>query len=57
MKSGYKILWTAHAKKELEQAFEYLNQNFTEKEIKRLAQEIEKNSRINFTKSKSISEI
>lgn len=42
MKSGYKILWTAHAKKELEQAFEYLNQNFTEKEIKRLAQEIEK---------------
>jgi len=42
MENGYKILWTDHALKELEQSIEYLENNFTEKEIKKLAKEIEK---------------
>ena len=41
MKSGYKILWTDHALDELEQTFGYLQLNFSEKEIGRLAYKIE----------------
>lgn len=33
MESGYKILWTDHALTELSEAFEYLDNNFTEKRI------------------------
>lgn len=41
MRNGYKILWTNHALNELEKIFEYLEINFSEKELKRLAQKIE----------------
>ena len=41
MKNGYNILWTPNSKRELEKTIEYLEQNFTEKEIKKLAQKIE----------------
>ena len=41
MKSGYKILWTDFAKDELQNVIEYLELNFSEKELKRLAQKIE----------------
>ena len=41
MKSGYKILWTQNAKNELQKTIEYLIENFTEKEISKLAQKIE----------------
>lgn len=42
MKSGYNILWTPNALNELEKTIEYLEENFSEKEIKKLAQKIEK---------------
>ncbi len=41
MKSGYKIRWTKHASDELRQTIRYLEENFSEKEIKRLVQRIE----------------
>jgi len=41
MKSGYKILWTDFAIDELQKVIEYLEINFSEKELKRLAQKIE----------------
>lgn len=41
MKSGYNILWTPNSKKELKKTIEYLEQNFSDKEIKKLAQKIE----------------
>lgn len=41
MRNGYKILWTDHALSELEETIEYLETNFSEKELKRLAQKIE----------------
>jgi plasmid stabilization system protein ParE len=41
MKSGYSILWTDHAIKELEETIAYLNINWTEKEIKQLAIKLE----------------
>ena len=41
MKSGYKIFWTDNAVDELEKTIEYLQLNFSEKELKRLAQKIE----------------
>jgi plasmid stabilization system protein ParE len=34
MKSGYKILWTDFALKELEKTIEYLEENWTEKELR-----------------------
>lgn len=40
-KSGYKILWTDYALKELQKTIEYLESNFSEKEVKRLALKIE----------------
>ncbi|OYU83958.1 MAG: hypothetical protein CFE24_08845 [Flavobacterium sp. BFFFF2] len=41
MKSGYKILWTDLALKELEQTIQYLEEYWTEKELRNLAQNIE----------------
>lgn len=34
MKSGYKILWTDHALSELENTVIYLEENWTERELK-----------------------
>ncbi len=42
MKNGYKILWTDNALSELKIVFEYLERNWTEKELRKLANEIEK---------------
>ncbi len=42
MKSGYKIVWTDCALDELAGTIEYLEKYFTEKELKKLAREIEK---------------
>ena len=41
MKSGYKVVWTDHALEELDQTIGYLQVNFSEKEINRLASRIE----------------
>ena len=41
MKNGYKILWTDFALKELEKTIEYLEENWTEKELRNLAENIE----------------
>tara|TARA_R110001592_G_scaffold30066_1_gene108108 strand:+ start:1174 stop:1485 length:312 start_codon:yes stop_codon:yes gene_type:complete len=41
MKSGYEITWTAHALEELKHTFEYLEENWTHKELHRLSVEIE----------------
>ncbi|MEC3877408.1 type II toxin-antitoxin system RelE/ParE family toxin [Chryseobacterium salviniae] len=41
MESGYKIFWTPNALKELEQNINYLQHNFTDKEIRKLAHKIE----------------
>jgi len=41
MKSGYDIVWTPNALKELDQTIEYLETNFSEKEIKKLAEKTE----------------
>ena len=37
MKNGYKILWTDNALKELAETITYLENNWTEKELKKLA--------------------
>ena len=42
MKSGYNIKWTDNALEELKITFEYLEDNWTEKEISKLSAEIEK---------------
>ena len=41
MKSGYKIQWTEFALDELDKTIKYLQENFTDKEIKKLALKIE----------------
>lgn len=41
MQSGYKIRWTSNALRELQQAFEYLESEFTERELNKLGSEIE----------------
>ncbi len=41
MKSGYKILWTNNALKELKQTYSYLETHWTERELKRLTKELE----------------
>lgn len=41
MKSGYKIHWTDNALNELAKTIEYLEENFTDKEIQKLALKIE----------------
>jgi plasmid stabilization system protein ParE len=42
MENGYKIFWTDNALNELIANYEYLEINFTHKELNRLAKEIEK---------------
>ncbi len=41
MKNGYKILWTNHALKELEDTISYLEENWTDKELQNLAIKME----------------
>jgi plasmid stabilization system protein ParE len=41
MKSGYRILWTDNALSELSETIEYLEENWTEKEIENFANELE----------------
>jgi plasmid stabilization system protein ParE len=41
MKNGYKILWTDFAIKELEKTIKYLEKNWTEKELRNLAESID----------------
>jgi len=41
MKSGFSIEWTDYALQELSATFQYLEDNFTEREMKNLAVEIE----------------
>tara|TARA_R100000935_G_C2815848_1_gene157283 strand:- start:835 stop:1137 length:303 start_codon:yes stop_codon:yes gene_type:complete len=41
MKSGYKILWTDHALSELENTIAYLEENWTERELKNFSQELD----------------
>ncbi|MBW3522668.1 type II toxin-antitoxin system RelE/ParE family toxin [Chryseobacterium sp. NKUCC03_KSP] len=48
MKSGYNISWTPNALSELEETIEYLQKNFSDKEITKLARKIESFSEIIF---------
>ncbi|MBZ9779460.1 type II toxin-antitoxin system RelE/ParE family toxin [Psychroflexus sp. CAK8W] len=41
MKSGYKVFWTKHALSELKETYEYLEKEFTDKEIRKLSVEID----------------
>jgi plasmid stabilization system protein ParE len=41
MKSGYRIVWTEHALEELKQTIEYLEKEWSDKEIQNLAAELE----------------
>ena len=41
MNNGYKIYWTDHALNELAKTIEYLEEHFTDKEIRKLALKIE----------------
>lgn len=41
MENGYNISWTDHALSELADTYEYLELNFTEKELKKLSLEID----------------
>jgi len=41
MKSGYNILWTDNALNELKKTIEYLETNFSNKELEKLSQKIE----------------
>lgn len=41
MKNGYKINWTDNALNELNKTIEYLEENFTDKELQKLARKIE----------------
>ena len=42
MKSGYKVEWTDNALNELKATYEYLEKNWTEKELRNLSSEIER---------------
>lgn len=42
MKSTYKIVWSDHSLQELKETFEYIELNWTEKELSKLANEINK---------------
>jgi plasmid stabilization system protein ParE len=42
MRSGYKVNWTAQAKKELDKTYRFLIENWTNKEIEKLSLEVEK---------------
>ncbi len=41
MRNGYKVYWTDNAIQELKETIEYLERNFTDKEISKLALKIE----------------
>lgn len=41
MKTGYKVVWTDHALDELRRTFSHIEQNFSEREVRRLAIKIE----------------
>ncbi|MEO2100148.1 MAG: type II toxin-antitoxin system RelE/ParE family toxin [Flavobacteriaceae bacterium] len=41
MKSGYKILWTDHAISELKETIEYLETNWTEKELRKFTAKLD----------------
>ena len=41
MKSGYKIFWTEHAASELEKTIQYLQTEFSDKEISKLLIKLE----------------
>ena len=41
MKGGYKILWTDHALSELEKTVEYLENNFSDKQLEKFSQKVE----------------
>jgi plasmid stabilization system protein ParE len=41
MKSGYRVDWTAKAKSELSETFDYIEKNWTRKELRKLALELE----------------
>ncbi len=41
MKSGYKILWTDHALSELKDTIEYLEENWTDRELKNFSRELD----------------
>ncbi|ARN78741.1 hypothetical protein BST97_12470 [Nonlabens spongiae] len=40
MENGYKILWTDHALEELAETYDYLESNFSSKELRKLSREI-----------------
>jgi len=42
MKNGYKIYWTDNALRELKETFDYLEKNWTDKELKNASLEIER---------------
>lgn len=42
MKSGYKIKWTDHALSELKATYDYLEINWTERELRKLSNKIER---------------
>jgi len=42
MKSGYEIIWSKRADRNLQKTFQYLVENWTEKELKSLSKEIER---------------
>ena len=46
MKSGYRVSWTDHALEELRNTVEYLELNFSEREIKNLSERIENTLRL-----------
>ena len=46
MKNGYNIYWTDNALDELKETFEYLEKNWTEKELKKLSLEIERTTKL-----------
>ena len=56
MKSGYKIVWSHQSEEDLEKTIEYLEDYFTEKELKNLAQESERTLN-NFRNSSNFFEI
>ena len=41
MKNGYKIHWTVHALNDLQNTISYLEENFSDKEIRKLSAKIE----------------
>ena len=41
MKNGYRILWTDFALTELERTIKYIEENWTEKELRNLASKLE----------------